>query len=76
MQPSLKILFPVSPHKNIKKAIDINVLAENVLSANGKIGIKKVEHSHITMSSVFDIFPGYVYHFFPLILGNPYRVLY
>jgi hypothetical protein len=37
---TLGILFTVSPHKNIKKAINHNVLAENVLGANGEIGNK------------------------------------
>lgn len=35
---TLWILFIVSPHKNIKKTINMVVLAENVLGANGKIG--------------------------------------
>ena len=33
---TLGILFPVSPHKNIKKATDDDVLAENVFRANGE----------------------------------------
>jgi len=36
-QLTLGILFTVSPHKNIKKAINGNVLAKNVLRANEKI---------------------------------------